>query len=116
MLRIPIITFRLICGSWLGRTICDVNVTVLFVLFLLGPVQDSACYRGWGRPWQLLSVKVEENAVRTSLNSVISTLVNSEWLLGRTELASFRQFKSYQGSKPRNVSCTLKCSTSVSRS
>lgn len=83
-------------------------------MFVLVPVEDSACYSRWGWLWQLLSVK--ENVVRTSLNGVISILVNSECLMGRTELASFKQFKNYQGSKPSNVSCTLKCSTSVNRS
>lgn len=107
MLRISIITFHLICGTWLGRTICGVNITVLFTLFVLVPVEDSVCYCRSG--WQLLLMKVEQNAVRTSLNRVISTLINSEWLMAGTELARFKQFKSYQGSKTRSVSYTLKC-------
>ena len=85
-------------------------------MFVLAPVEDLVCYSRWGWLWQLHVVKVEENVVRTSLNRVISTLVNNELLMGRAELASFKQFKSYQGSKTRNVSCTLKCSTSVNQS
>lgn len=83
-------------------------------MFVLVSVEDSVCYWGW--MGQLVLMKVQQNVVRTSLNRIISVLVNSEWQMGRAEITNFNQFKSYQGNKPRNVSCTLKCSPGVYRS
>jgi len=52
------------------------------MLFVLVRVEGLPCYSRCRWLWQLLLMRVEENVVRTSV------------LVGITQLASFKQFKS----------------------